>query len=145
LGFIVEATMQLTRQPHNLTAMVLGVPEFAAVMDVLHAFQNKLDLTAFEIFSDQALEKVVAHSGLQRPFETPAPFYALLEFEALDEEVEATAMAVFEACMEAGWVVDGTISQSIDQLQNLWRLREDISETISRWTPYKNDIATVTS
>ncbi|MDX9873267.1 MAG: FAD-binding oxidoreductase [Spongiibacteraceae bacterium] len=145
LGFIVEATMQLTRQPQNLTALVLGVPEFPAVMQVLHAFQNKLDLTAFEFFSDKALQKVVEHTGLQRPFETPAEFYALLEFECLNEEVEATAMTVFEECMEAGWVVDGTISQSIEQLQNLWRLREDISETISRWTPYKNDIATVTS
>ena len=26
-----------------------------------------------------------------------------------------------------------------------WRLREDISETISQWTPYKNDLSTVIS
>jgi FAD/FMN-containing dehydrogenase len=37
------------------------------------------------------------------------------------------------------------MSQSIDQLKNLWRLREDISETISQWTPYKNDLSTVVS
>lgn len=27
----------------------------------------------------------------------------------------------------------------------MWRLREDISETISRWTPYKNDVSTLIS
>lgn len=150
LGFIVEATMHLTRPPADLTVLVLGVPQFANIMDVLHAFQGKLDLTAFEFFSDKALDKVVAHSvlqksGLQKPFATPAAFYALLEFEKLNDEVEAQAMALFEHCVEQGWVVDGVMSQSIEQLQNLWRLREDISETISRWTPYKNDIATVIS
>ena len=145
LGFIVEATMQFTRPPVDLTVLVLGVPEFKNIMDVLHAFQNKLDLTAFEFFSDKALDKVVAHQDLQKPFETSAAFYALLEFEKLNDDVETQAMELFEHCVEQGWVLDGVMSQSIEQLQNLWRLREDISETISRWTPYKNDIATVIS
>jgi FAD/FMN-containing dehydrogenase len=47
--------------------------------------------------------------------------------------------------VEQGWALDGVVSQSIAQAQSLWRLREDISETISRWTPYKNDISTLTS
>lgn len=145
LGFITEATMQLTRQPYDLTALVLGVPEFAAIMDVLNAFQKKMDLTAFEFFSEKALQKVVTHSQLARPFETPTPFYALLEFEKINEETEALAMELFEHCVEQGWVLDGVMSQSIEQLNNLWRLREDISETISQWTPYKNDISTVIS
>jgi FAD/FMN-containing dehydrogenase len=55
------------------------------------------------------------------------------------------AMALFEKCMELGWVADGVASQSLAQAESLWRLREDISETISRWTPYKNDISTVIS
>lgn len=145
LGFVVEATIQLTRTPVGLTALVLGVSEFAAIMDVLHTFQSELDLTAFEFFSDKALAKVVAHTGLQKPFETPAAYYALIEFEKLNDDVEAQAMALFERCVEQGWVVDGVMSQSIEQLQNLWRLREDISETLSQWTPYKNDIATIVS
>ena len=54
-------------------------------------------------------------------------------------------MELFERCVERGWVQDGTASQSLVQAQTLWRLREDISETISRWTPYKNDISTLVS
>ena len=145
LGFVVEATMQLTRQPHDLTALVLGVPEFSAIMDVLNSFQGKMDLTAFEFFSEKALKKVVEHQGLQRPFETEAEYYALLEFEKINDETEAQAMELFEFCVEQGWVLDGVMSQSLEQLNNLWRLREDISETISQWTPYKNDISTVIS
>ena len=55
------------------------------------------------------------------------------------------ALATFEHCVEQGWVVDGVMSQSEQQLQNLWKLREYISETISHWTPYKNDISVTVS
>mgnify|MGYP000185634133 CR=1 FL=1 len=145
LGLIVEATMQLTRAPKNLTAFVLGVEDFSGIMNLFNRFQAEMDLTAFEFFSEQALQKVVAHSNVPRPFESTCPYYALLEFECLNDEVEAQAMALFEACVEEGWVTDGVMSQSLEQLKNLWRLREDISETISKWTPYKNDISTIIS
>ncbi|TBV03045.1 FAD-binding oxidoreductase [Phytopseudomonas dryadis] len=145
LGFVVEATMRLDRAPKNLTAMVLGTPDFDSIMPVLHAFQGKLDLTAFEFFSDKALAKILARGDIPAPFETECPFYALLEFEASTEEIANDALATFEHCVEQGWVVDGVMSQSEQQLRNLWRLREDISETISHWTPYKNDISVTVS
>lgn len=141
LGFVVEATMRLERQPTNLTALVLGTPDFDSIMPVLHAFQDKLDLTAFEFFSDKALAKVLGRGDVPAPFETDCPFYALLEFEATTEERAEQALATFEHCVEQGWVLDGVMSQSEQQLQNLWKLREYISETISHWTPYKNDIS----
>ncbi len=145
LGFVVEATMRLERAPKNLTAMVLGTPDLDAIMPVLHAFQGKLDLTAFEFFSDKALAKVLARGDVPAPFETDCPYYALLEFEASSEEVSNAALELFEHCVEQGWVLDGVMSQSEQQLQNLWKLREYISETISHWTPYKNDISVTVS
>ncbi len=141
LGFVVEATMRLDRAPKNLTALVLGAPDFDSIMPVLHAFQNSLDLTAFEFFSDKALAKVLARGDVPAPFETECPFYALIEFEAVSEEVSEQALATFEHCVEQGWVLDGVMSQSEQQLENLWKLREYISETIAHWTPYKNDIS----
>lgn len=141
LGFVVEATMRLERAPKNLTAMVLGTPDFDSIMPVLHAFQSKLDLTAFEFFSDKAMAKIMGRGDVPAPFETDCPFYALLEFEALNEDIANQALEIFEHCVEQGWVLDGVMSQSETQLHNLWKLREFISETISHWTPYKNDIS----
>ncbi|TDQ37251.1 FAD-binding oxidoreductase [Thiopseudomonas denitrificans] len=145
LGFVVEATMRLARAPKNLTALVLGTPDFDSIMPVLHAFQKELDLTAFEFFSDKALAKVLARGDVPPAFDTECPFYALLEFEATSEEVMEQALAVFEHCMEQEWVLDGVMSQSEQQLENLWKLREYISETIAHWTPYKNDISVTIS
>jgi FAD/FMN-containing dehydrogenase len=145
LGFITEATMRLTRPAKNLTVLVLGVPEFEAIMSVLNTFQTNIDLTAFEFFSDKAMRKVVARGDVPAPFETEAEYYALLEFEAETEGHIDQAMELFEKCMEEGWVLDGVMSQSETQAKNLWRLREDISETIAEWTPYKIDISVVVS
>lgn len=145
LGLITEATMRLTRKPKNLTVLVLAIPELDDVMKVLSQFQNAMDLTAFEFFSDKAMRKVVEHQEVPEPFTGSADFYALIEFEAVTEDDLNLAMEQFEHCMEEGWVVDGVISQSETQLNNLWRLREGISETIAQWTPYKNDISVVVS
>ena len=145
LGIIVEATIRLDAAPPPCAVMVLGTPDMAAIMKVLGVFRDQLRLEAFEFFSEEALAKVVAHHDLARPFDTATPFYALLEFARPDDDAEAAAMACFETCVENGWVYDGVMSQSLAQAGALWRLREDISETISRWTPYKNDISTVVS
>ncbi len=145
LGIVTKAQIKLERQPKNLTVMVLGVDEFANIMKILANFQSKLDLTAFEFFDKVAMNKLLATGHVQRPFESDCPFYALLEFEAPYEPIMDEAMAVFEYCMEQGLLVDGVMSQSIAQAQELWKLREYISETISVFTPYKNDISVLIS
>lgn len=141
LGVIVEATMGLITPPRQLTVLLLAAPSMDAVMQLLHAFQNRLELTAFEFFSESALAKVLARSGLARPMETEGEFYALLEFDNTSAAIEAQALAVFEESLEAGWALDGTMSQNEEQRIKLWRLREEISETIAPSSPYKNDIA----
>ncbi|MFU8926282.1 FAD-binding oxidoreductase [Acinetobacter puyangensis] len=145
LGIVTEAEIRLDRQPQDLQVLVLGVTDFASVMPIMHAFRQKIDLTAFEFFNDLSMQKVLDHGLVQRPFETSCPFYVLLEFEAPYEPIVDKAMQIFEYCMEQGWVLDGVMSQTLEQVQNLWRLREDISESIAAFTPYKNDISVLIS
>jgi len=141
LGFIVELTMGLATLPQDPTVLVLAVEDMEATMNILQTFQSSLDIMAFEFFSEKALLHVMEEKGLQRPFETVGNFYALIEFENTGESVMDAAMAAFERCVENGWALDGTMSQNTTQARTLWRLREDISETISKFTPYKNDIS----
>ena len=138
LGFIVEADMQLTRQPPEQQVMVLGVPRFTDVLSVLETFKAAVTLSAFEFFSQLALDHVRTHRDLQAPLTEPAPFYALIEFDEPDLDA---ASAAFEACVENGWVSDGVLSASRAQAAALWQLREGISESIAPKTPYKNDVS----
>ncbi|WP_313342776.1 FAD-binding oxidoreductase [Stenotrophomonas sp.] len=140
LGVIVEATLKLTDPPPASNVMLLALPSFEVLMQVFAAFRERMQLQAFEFFTDRALEHVLAH-GAQAPFAEVHPFYVVTEFAAGDDAQEAAAMAAFEACMEQGWVSDGVVSQSDAQAAQLWRLREGITEAVARYTPYKNDVS----
>ena len=145
LGFITEATLKLTAPPKDPTVLVLGLSDMSAIMAVLDRIQSTTPLLAYEFFSELAVSKVVDHAGVARAFETRTPFYALVEFERENDMTDAHVFEAVEQCMEEGWVIDAVMSQSVAQARALWRLREDISETISKWTPYKNDISSTVS
>lgn len=145
LGFVTKALIKLEKQPVNLTAMVLGVPDFNSITGLLDKFGKALNLTAFEFFDHITVTKVIEAGHTKAPFESETPFYVLLEFEALNDEVLELAMSVFETCAEEGLIIDGVMSQSVGQLHELWKLRESISETISVFTPYKNDVSVLIS
>lgn len=145
LGFITEATLRFTTQPKPLTVLLLGVPNLDSIMRVFRSFRDQLPLTAFEFFSDLALKHVTEHTQLQKPFATETPNYLLVEVENTDTSTEEKILEVFEACVEQGWVVDGSISQSEAQARDFWRLREDISEATAPYMPYKNDVSVTIS
>ena len=138
LGIIVEADIRLTRAPLPPTVLDVGVPQFGDVLKVLNAFTGGVNVAAFEFFSELALRKVMARHGHSRPIAEPTAFYALIE---VDEPAADVAMAIFATCVEQGWISDGVMSQSLTQAKTLWRLREDISESLSHEMPYKNDIS----
>ena len=64
----------------------------------------------------------------------------LAEFDCVGD-AEERALACFEQALADGLLADGVISQSDRQAAALWRYREGISEAISEFTPYKNDLS----
>ncbi|HBX01623.1 MAG TPA: FAD-binding oxidoreductase, partial [Gammaproteobacteria bacterium] len=138
LGLIGELDMYLAPQPQPQVVMVVGVPEVTDLLNILNVFNDRLTLSAFEFFSDLALQKVQAHRQLPAPLESRVENYALLEF---DESDLSSAEEAFVSCMDRGWLVDGVVSQSQAQAASLWQLREGISESLAPHTPYKNDLS----
>ncbi|MEZ0472590.1 FAD-binding oxidoreductase [Luteimonas salinilitoris] len=140
LGIVVEATLKLTDPPPPAQTMLLALPSFEVLMRVFAEFRARLRLQAFEFLTDRGLRHVLAH-GAGNPFDDVHPYYVVAEFDAADEAQQAAGLAAFEACMEQGWILDGAIAQSQAQAQQLWRLREGITEAVARYRPYKNDVA----
>ena len=140
LGLVVEASLRLTDPPAASNVMVFALPEMNALMHVFEACRRRLKLSAFEFFTDRALEHVLRH-GSTNPFAEISPFYVITEFDAASEVQQAQAVEVFEHCFEQGWIRDGVISQSASQEASLWRLREGITESLAPFKPYKNDIS----
>lgn len=141
LGFVVGACMRLTLPPAPQAVLLLALPALADVMRVFEVFREGVALSAFEFFSDLALGHVLARGHLPPPFEARAPFYVLLELDDPAHSGDPTALKLFERCLEQGWVLDGVMSLSLQHARELWAYRESISESITPYTPYKNDIA----
>ncbi len=141
LGFIVEANMLLTTAPHNLKTLLLAPESLSKIMDIFKYFQDHSLLCAFEMFSEKALEYVLKNTGAQHPFSNKSDYYIVLEVECPYEKDEDNLMQLLEKCFENEWIIDGHMAQSEVQAKNFWRYREQISESLSPYSPYKNDLS----
>ena len=140
LGIIVEATLGLTTPPRDRGVLLLAVPDFGAILAILDAARAALPLTAFEFLCAGALARVLQAQQRAAPYATAAAYHLLIEFEDAGEREEQVA-DLFQSWMDAGWVLDGVAAQSGAEAERLWALREEVSETLSRHRPYKNDIS----
>ncbi len=141
LGVITEATLKLTRLPGELSVLLFAVTDLSAVLRLFReARRGPLTIMAFEFMSRRCIERVRQHRGLRDPLAAPeAGCYVLIEVERLGEDSvdEWLAKVVHE-----GLVLDGTVAQAQGKRDELWALREGISETLSATgLPHKNDIA----
>ena len=141
LGLITGVTFGLTDAPPQRSVLLLAFSGLDAVMPAFRALRSGLALSAFEFFDAASAEHVARAGNLSFPLETEAPFYAVVEFDDPDASHQDAALAVFEQLAEDGQVVDGLISQSQTQAEELWHWREAISESIAEHTPYKNDLS----
>ena len=138
LGLVTEVTVQLTQKPQASCVFLFAVPDAQALINLYVLFKTKISLNAFEMFTDSVLEYVT--QGSQRPFPLKGknPYYVLLECSQTDQE---EALQLFESALSSGYVQDGVMGETQRQANELWSFRENISESISSFSPYKNDIS----
>ncbi|MDZ4663146.1 MAG: FAD-binding oxidoreductase [Pseudomonadota bacterium] len=141
LGFVTEAILRVTQIPLPLQVMLFGVPDLDSIMKIYEKAKRALPLTAFEMFSELALKYVLAQSNMPRPMPTTHPYYVLVEGEKITTAANESFFKLFEDCVHAGWVSDGIISQTDTQFKEIWSLRENVAESVSPHSPYKNDIS----
>jgi FAD/FMN-containing dehydrogenase len=141
LGLVTEVTLQLADAPLPGKVLLLGLSNMEALMQVFALLNSRLNLSAFEFLTDKAMRHVREGHGLPAPLESECPLYVVSEFDCPSEAEESVALECFEHGLEQGWLVDGVISQNDRQNADLWRYREGISEAITRYRPYKNDLS----
>jgi glycolate oxidase subunit GlcD len=141
LGFITEVTLNVTRPPKELVVLLMGTNELTHIMEIYKRFKSRVNIFAYEMFTDIALRYVTAQEHAPKPFATDSKYYVLLEIENESEAYLESALEIFAELMEEGLVVDGTVSQNPKQAAELWKLRENITEATSHKQPYKNDIS----
>lgn len=143
LGFITKALIKLlSSPPENPFVFLFSVEDKSHIIRLYHHFKSQLKPLAFEVFTDSALNYVMESSESGFPLQNRSPFYVLMEIEESDKE---KSFSLFEKALEENLLQDGTLSQNQAQAKELWKFRENITESLSPHQPYKNDICVRTS
>ena len=145
LGFIVEATVQLTNRPQSSSVILAGIDKIEYSLTILNRFREKLILNAFEFFSKSALKHLLYGNKTVFPLKDSYPYYLIIDFENSSENDLETASGVYNEILKDGLISEGVISQSSAQYKELWYFRENITEAISKFLTYKNDLSVKTS
>ncbi|MGI9535413.1 MAG: FAD-binding oxidoreductase [Thermodesulfobacteriota bacterium] len=145
LGFIVEATVQLTNRPKSSSVILVAIEIIDNSLNILNSFRNCLTLNAFEFFSGSALKHLLSDNKNSFPLKDKYPYYLLIDFECDSDRELETASGVYNETVKDGLISEGVISQSSSQYNELWYFRENITESISKYLTYKNDLSVKTS
>jgi FAD/FMN-containing dehydrogenase len=140
LGIVTAATLKLAPIPRQLDVILFAVDDLAAVIRLFRETRaSKFVISAYEMFTDACLARVLAHRKLRSPLASPSEYYVLVELEdTLREPLETWVASLFDR----GFVRDGVLAQHGGEARDLWALRESISESLSATGfPYKNDVA----
>jgi len=133
LGIITAAVLRLFPKPVERVTCMAGLRPiesapafFARVMERAGPM-----LTAFEIMPRIGVDFVLLHgSGVRDPFPSPYPWYVLFEFTSPLEGAELNRLAetLLSEGLAAGEIEGAVIASSLTQAEELWRLRELMSE-----------------
>ena len=142
LGIITKAVLRVVPTSRNPVCALLAVESFGVIPEILMACRHKLNrLNAFEFFSLQGLEAVLeAFPMTNAPFEAKSSYYVLLELE--QEPGSSGLETAVEELFEKSLIVDGVFSTSSSEFNQLWSLRENITEALSILKHvHKNDVS----
>lgn len=129
LGIITAASLRLYARPQYRELAFVAVASAQAAVDLYASLRGSLgeSLQAFELISELALRLVLRHvPGTRAPLDVSSPAYVLLE-SASQTDTAALEAALAER-LDRGAVEDAVLAKSIDEQQQLWRVRHSISE-----------------
>lgn len=134
LGIVTAASLRLFPEPKQKSTALLAVNSAVDAQMLLTALQSAIgsSLSAYELIADACVNVVLEHiPTIQFPLSARFSYYVLLEVSSemdtppLGELLEQHLASIWES----GLVQDAVIAASGQQAQNLWDLRENISES----------------
>lgn len=133
LGIITAAVLKLYPRPRETaTAMcaLKSLEDATTLLNRARALSGDA-VTAFEVIPRIGLEMCMKHiAGVTDPLDAPHPWYVLLEFST--SRPDAGVRGSFETLLETAFgeeiITDAVIAESLEQRNNLWRIRESLPE-----------------
>lgn len=137
LGVITRLSLALAPSHSQPCTALCGLPSFDAALRLLRLAKASLQgLSAFEVMWCSYFEASAKAQGKKSPLSSPFPVYVLLESLSGGQSLAAQAMEDFlEKAIEGGLVEDAVVAQTGAQQEELWSLREGVSELLAQIKP----------
>jgi len=143
LGIITAAVLKLFPEPRNRRTAMLAVSDPEAACRLLGSarWMSGDAVESYEYISRPAMDCVLSATAVNDPLEEPHHHYVLVELAsgADGELLDGMLERIMEAGMDSGWILDGVLAQNERQREELWQIREHISE--SQKGSVKNDVS----
>ena len=133
LGVITAAALRLFPAPKEVATAFVALPALDAAPKLLARLRAESGdaVTGFEAMAAFPVEITAKHiSDCAHPLPGPQPWFALIELSSARAEsgLRDALEKALGAGLDAGWVDDAVIAESLDQAARFWRLRESMSE-----------------
>ncbi len=136
LGVITAATLKLFPRPRARVTAFVGLADPGQALELLNFCKSRMGgaLQAFELLPRIGVELVLKHDDVARdPFPDVFPWYALVEFAAMEEDGFRHAVIDMLSRAAAKLLVGGAaVADSLAHAADFWRLRELLSEAQKR-------------
>ncbi|HEY8137457.1 MAG TPA: FAD-binding oxidoreductase, partial [Methylocystis sp.] len=136
LGVITAATLKLFPRPRARVTSFVGLSDPGRALELLNFCKSRMGgaLQAFELLPRIGMEFVLRQDDRARdPFPHVFPWYALVEFAAMEEDGLRDAVIDLLSRATAKLLVGGAaVADSLAHAADFWRLRELLSEAQKR-------------
>lgn len=141
LGIVARVVLKLQPLPRATSTALVALAGFDAALRFLRHAQQSLSgqVSAFEIMWRDYLDAAIAANRLRRPFAADHPVYVLTDMHCGQPETDAQRFeAMLQEAVEAGWIADAVVAQSVADAEALWAIRDGVAEVLRDDAPTLN-------
>ncbi|MBP7468646.1 MAG: FAD-binding oxidoreductase [Thauera sp.] len=141
LGIVTRVVFKLQPLPRGVSTAVVALQDYPAALRFLRHAQQSLSgqVSAFEIMWNDYLVTAVDAGKLRAPLDTGYPVYVLIDMHCGQPDTDAGRFeAMLEQAIEAGWILDGAVAQSVAEAESFWAIRDGVAEVLRDYAPTLN-------
>lgn len=127
LGIITAAVLKLYPKPRAIETAFIGLASPRAALALLDLARDMAggEITSFELVPRIGLDFVLAHFDVREVLSSKHLWYVLLELSSQGRQgLASRLLALLEAASEKHIIEDAAVAASLDQRENIWKLRE---------------------
>lgn len=133
LGIVTKVAIQCPPKPKAVNLAFLGLSSFENVLKVAKKAKHELGeiLSSCEMIDALSMDLVISHLKLKCPL-SEYPFYMLIETNGSNQNHDEEKIDKFlELTMGEKLVLDGTATNEVSKMKNIWDIRERITEALN--------------